>query len=84
MELFSPPPPIYRKEIDNLFIIFCVHFQKLFVEFVVLLTKIWPKNFDFCRYSENFGNFRGLILLPPLSSQVMTDAIKLFFYSYLF
>ena len=42
---FCPPPTkkIHRKEIDNLFTIFCVHFQKLFVEFVVLLTKFGIK-----------------------------------------
>ena len=37
------PRLIFRKEMDNIFIIFCVHFQKLFVEFVVLLTKTLPK-----------------------------------------
>ena len=37
-----PPPQSFRKEI-NLY--------RVFVEFVVLLTKIWPKNIDFHRYS---------------------------------
>ena len=42
---FRPPPKkiIHRKEIDNLFIIFCVHFRKLFAEFVILLTKFGLK-----------------------------------------
>ena len=26
---------------------FQVHYQRVFVEFVALLTKIWPKNIDF-------------------------------------
>ena len=44
MEIFSPPPlQSFRKEMDNIY----VHFQGVFVEFVVLLTKIWPTNFDF-------------------------------------
>ena len=38
--LFSPPPPRFRKEMDNIY----VHFRRVFVEFVVLLTKIWPTN----------------------------------------
>ena len=29
---------------------FQVHFQRVFVEFVALLTKIWPKNIDFHHY----------------------------------
>ena len=27
----------------------CVNLRKLFVKFVALLTKIWPKNIGFCR-----------------------------------
>ena len=48
--LYSLPPPLifFRKEIENLFIKFCVPFPKLFVEFVILLIKIWPKNINFC------------------------------------
>ena len=38
-----PPPPRFRKEMDNIY----VHFRRVFVEFVVLLTKIWPTNIDF-------------------------------------
>ena len=42
--LFSAPPPQgFRKEMDNIY----VHFQRVFVEFVVLLTKFWPTNIDF-------------------------------------
>ena len=36
-------PQISRKEMDNIFLLFCVHFRKLFVEFVVLLAKTRPK-----------------------------------------
>ena len=36
-------PPRFRKEMDNIY----VHFRRVFVEFVVLLTKIWPTNIDF-------------------------------------
>ena len=40
MELLSPPPQEKknRKELDNVY----VHFQRVFVEFVVISTKIWP------------------------------------------
>ena len=38
-----PPPPRFRKEMDNIY----VHFRRVFVELVVLLTKIWPTNIDF-------------------------------------
>ena len=37
------PPPRFRKEMDNIY----VHFRRVFVEFVVLFTKIWPTNIDF-------------------------------------
>ena len=42
---FRPPPKKknFRKEVDNIY----VHFRKVFVEFVVFLTKIWPTNIDF-------------------------------------
>ena len=44
MDYFRPPPPpSFRKEIDNIY----VHFCRVFVEFVVLLIKIWPTNIDF-------------------------------------
>ena len=41
--IFGPPPPKFRKEMDNIY----VHFRRVFVEFVVLLTTIWPTNIDF-------------------------------------
>ena len=37
------PPPKFKKEMDNIY----VHFRRVFVEFVVLLSKIWPTNIDF-------------------------------------
>ena len=41
-DYFRPPPKkkSFRKEMDNIYI----HFRSVFVEFVVLLTKIWPTN----------------------------------------
>ena len=47
--LFSPPPPpqCFKKEMDSIY----VQFRKVFVQFVVLLTKICPKYNDFQRYS---------------------------------
>ena len=42
-DYFRPPPPRFRKEMDNIYVNFC----REFVEFVVLLTKIWPTNIDF-------------------------------------
>ena len=42
-DYFRPPAPRFRKEMDNIY----VHFRRVFVEFVVLLTKIWPTNIDF-------------------------------------
>ena len=46
---------------------FQVHFQRVFVEFAALLTKIWPKNIDFYHYRKMLerGLFRGLIPPPP-------------------
>ena len=49
-DLFRPLK-IFRKEMDYKCIIFCVHLRMLFVEFVVLLTKMWHTNIDLCRYS---------------------------------
>ena len=40
---FCPPSQGFRKEMDNIY----VHFRRVFVEFVVLLTKIWHTNIDF-------------------------------------
>ena len=40
--VYVRPPQSFRKEMDNIY----VHFRKVFVEFVVLLTKIWPTNID--------------------------------------
>ena len=44
-DYFRLPPQkkSFRKEIDNIY----VHFCRVFVEFIVLLTKIWPANNDF-------------------------------------
>ena len=64
-DYFCPPPSFLRKEMDNIFIIFCAlitHIGKLFVEYAAFLTKIWPKNIDFCRKLQlNVGDFRGHI-----------------------
>ena len=43
LDYFRPPPQRFRKEMDNIY----VHFRRGFVEFVVLLTKIWLTNIDF-------------------------------------
>ena len=40
--LFLPPFQSFGKEIDNIY----VHVGRVFVEFVVLLTKIWPTIID--------------------------------------
>ena len=42
-DYFRPPPPRFREEMDSIY----VHFRRVFVEFVVLLTKIWHTNIDF-------------------------------------
>ena len=39
-DYFRPLPQSFRKEKDNIYI----HFRTAFVEFVVILTKIWPTN----------------------------------------
>ena len=72
--LFSPPPPRFRKEMDNMY----VHFRRVFVEFVVLLTKIWPTNIDFLAIQLNVGERavqRAGLAPPPLSHQEVIDAI---------
>ena len=38
-----PPPQSFRKEMNNNY----VHFRRVFVEFVVHLTKMCPINIDF-------------------------------------
>ena len=40
------PPQSLKKDIDNIFII-RIHFRRVFVEFVVFLTKIWLKKIIF-------------------------------------
>ena len=42
---FRPPPKkkVLEKEMDNIY----VYFRRVFDEFVVLLTKIWPTNIYF-------------------------------------
>ena len=42
-DYFRPPPPRFREQMDSIY----VHFRRVFVGFVVLLTKIWPTNIDF-------------------------------------
>ena len=41
-----PPAQTFRKEMDNICIIFVCTFPRVFVVFVVLVTEIWPKNID--------------------------------------
>ena len=43
--IFGPTPQGFRKEMNNILYLlnFYVHFQRVFVEFVALLTKIWLK-----------------------------------------
>ena len=65
-DYFCPPPQkkILRKEMGNIY----VHFRRVFVEFVVLLTKIWPTNIDFSVTAKCWRErelFRGLFLPPP-------------------
>ena len=51
-DYFRPPPPkVLEKKWTIYLLYFYVHFRKPFVEFVVLLAKVWPKNIDFYRYS---------------------------------
>ena len=50
---FRPHPQSFRKEMNNIryLLNFQIHFQRVFVEFVALITKIWAKNIDFYHYS---------------------------------
>ena len=63
--LFSPPPPSFRKEMDNIY----VQFRRIFVEFVVLLTKIWPTNriYRYLALQLNDGerDFQRAVFAPP-------------------
>ena len=54
---------------DNIY----VHFRRVFVEFVVLLTKIWPTNIDFLALQLNVGE-RVVQTAAPLSYQEVIDA----------
>ena len=57
-DYFRTPPPRFRKEMDNIY----VHFRRVFVEFVVLLTKIWPTNINVSKilifYIKNLKNLK--------------------------
>ena len=65
-DYFRPPPKkkSFRKEMDNIY----VHFRRVFVEFVVLLTKIWPTNIDFSVTAKCWreGCSEGCFWPPPL------------------
>ena len=52
-DYFRSHPQSFRKYMNNIVYLFNfqVHFQRVFVKFVSLLTKIWPKNIDFHHYS---------------------------------
>ena len=64
-EYFRPPPQkkSFRKEMDNIY----VHFRRVFVEFVVLLTKIWPTNIYFSVTAKCWreGCSEGCFWPPP-------------------
>ena len=50
--------------VDNIF----VHFRRVFVDFVVLLTKIWTTNNDFLALQLNVGEravHAGASFCPP-------------------
>ena len=63
--IFAPPPKkkFFRKEMNNIY----VHFRKVFVEFVVFLTKIWPTNIDFLalQLSVGEGVVQRAVFTPP-------------------
>ena len=63
--LFSAPPKkkSFRKEMDNIY----VSFRRVFVEFVVLLTKIWPTNIYFSVTAKCWreGYSEGCFCPPP-------------------
>ena len=52
-DYFRPYPQSFTKYMNIIVYLlnFQVHFQRVFVEFVALLTKIWPKNIAFHHYS---------------------------------
>ena len=52
-DYFWPHPQSFTKYMNIIvnLLNFQVHFQRVFVEFVALLTKIWPKNIAFYHYS---------------------------------
>ena len=76
-DYFRPPPQkkSFRKEMDNIY----AHFRRVFVEFVVLLTKIWPTcKYLFLALQLNVGEGavqRAVFGPPPLSHQEVIDAI---------
>ena len=76
--IFAPPPPtkVFREEMDNIY----VHFRRVFVKFVVLLTKISPTNriYRFLALQLNVGERavqRAALPPPPLSHQEVIDVI---------
>ena len=67
-DYFRPPPQSFRKEMDNMY----VHFRRVFVEFVVHLTKIWPTTIDFLALQLNVGERavqKAAFAPPPLHTK---------------
>ena len=66
-DYFRPPPPkkSFRIEMDNVY----VHFRRVFVEFVVLLTKIWSTNIDISVTAKYWreGCSDGCFAPPPFT-----------------
>ena len=51
-DYFRPPPPKVIEMEWTIYLLYLdVHFRRVFVEFVVFLTQICPKNVDLWRYS---------------------------------
>ena len=68
--IFGPMhPQSFRKEMNNIVYLLnsYVHFPRVFVEFVTLLTKIWSQNIDFTITAKCCGegcNSEGCFLPP--------------------
>ena len=66
---------VLEKKWTPYLIYFYVHFRRAFVEFVVLLTKVWPKNMDYYGERSVQKAVFGPPPPPPPLHQDMIDAI---------
>ena len=79
---FRPPPPqkffFFRKEMDSILLYFSCTFSRSICCVCRTLTKIWPKNIEFYRYSYNIEE-RAFVFAPSPFTPIRSDRCNLIF-----